>query len=344
MRLRQAALTAATVAAMAAAAAPLIGPPPTIRPYRAYMPAAGVLHAHQAPPARPPAGFSPSRPVGAPVGFAAGVTGGAGGPVTMTDDAATMRAALAAPGRGVVVGYGEHRLSEPLTISSDKTLLGRGLRLVGGEAIDISRAGNVIVQNVTVGDCLEDAVSVGRSSDVWLDGIEAWGCHDGLIDIVHGSARVTLSNAYLHDHRKAVLVTEADSPLHGAADSVTLWRVRMERVEGRHPKLRLGYVHAANVLHDGWGGSAIDVAVGGRLYLEANVFRPSGKARLALQLRWEDRPPGFASAGLSSDWGGAPHELLASSQPVPPPPYDRSWVRPLSPSTLAWMQGAGPEN
>jgi pectate lyase len=47
-----------------------------------------------------------------------------------------------------------------------------------------------------------DGISVFASSDIWIDHCYLARCADGLIDVIHASTRVTISNNYFTDHDK----------------------------------------------------------------------------------------------------------------------------------------------
>jgi pectate lyase len=329
-------------------------PTPTPRHAPVYLPVLASVPAWMNPArtATPTATTIPVPTADEPVGYAgrwpghAPVTGGVGGRVVVTGDAATMRAALAGPGRVTVYASGHHLLRDELLITNDKTLIGRGLRLTG-EGVRIYQAGNVIVRNLTVADCREDAIAVRESQDVWLDGLDLSACKDGLVDITRGSRRVTVSNTRMHNHLKAMLIGEADHLEGGLSDQVTLWRVWMDGIAWRHPKLRYGRVHMSNVLITGWRGEAIDVAMGGQLYMEQSRFVATmNDERLAVRVVWLEGngDPARISGKATLVGLQLPAGIKAeSTSDIAPPPYGRSWVRPMTDETAAWIRDAGPE-
>lgn len=314
-----------------------LGPP--ARPYLLHLPLVG----YQAP--KPTATLPP--PVQQPYGFAgarhghARVTGGQGGPVVWAGSPQELAELLARPEPMVVRASGTWVLRQELAITSNKTLEGRRLVLTG-EGIRIYRAGNVIVRNVTVLDCREDAIAVRESRDVWLDGLDLSACGDGLLDITRGSQEVTVSNAHLRDHAKGILIGEVDHLEGGLSTNVTFWRVWFEGVRYRHPKLRWGYVHMANVVVDGWADEAIDVSTGGQLYIQDSLFVPrTGDERYTIRVNWPDARPGRATLlGLGVSTPGA--ILTEGQQDVPPPPYAHSWSRRLTGGVVDWIRAAGP--
>lgn len=81
-------------------------------------------------------------------------------------------------------------------------LTGIGLTILGQT--------NVIVRNMKISKVLADygdGITVQASSNVWIDSCDISAdidhdkdYYDGLIDVVHASEWVTISNTYLHDH------------------------------------------------------------------------------------------------------------------------------------------------
>lgn len=81
-------------------------------------------------------------------------------------------------------------------------LTGIGLTILGQS--------NVIIRNLKSSKVLAeygDVVTVQKSTNIWIDSCDFSSdldhdkdYYDGLIDIVHASEWVTVSNSYLHDH------------------------------------------------------------------------------------------------------------------------------------------------
>ena len=81
-------------------------------------------------------------------------------------------------------------------------LTGIGLTILGQK--------NVIVRNMKISKVQADygdGITVQASSNVWIDSCDISAdvdhgkdYYDGLIDVVHASEWVTISNTYLHDH------------------------------------------------------------------------------------------------------------------------------------------------
>lgn len=88
-------------------------------------------------------------------------------------------------------------------------LTGIGLTILGQT--------NVIVRNMKISKVLADygdGITVQASSNVWIDSCDISAdidhgkdYYDGLIDVVHASEWVTISNTYLHDHVSSLLLS-----------------------------------------------------------------------------------------------------------------------------------------
>lgn len=117
------------------------------------------------------------------------------------------------------------RLKNELIVNSYKTIDGRGARVeIGyGPCITIQNVSHVIVHGLNINGCEPglagqvrsseahvghrrgsdgDAVTIMASSDVWIDHCSLARAFDGLVDVIHGSTRVTISNNYYSDHDK----------------------------------------------------------------------------------------------------------------------------------------------
>ncbi|KAH7670665.1 Pectate lyase protein [Dioscorea alata] len=137
------------------------------------------------------------------------------------------------------------KLKEELIMNSYKTLDGRGasVHIAGGPCITIQYVTNVIVHGLHVHDCMQggnayvrdspehygwrttsdgDGISIFGSSHVWVDHCSLSNCHDGLIDAIHGSTAITISNNYMTHHDKVMLLGHKDSFLADKNMQVTI--------------------------------------------------------------------------------------------------------------------------
>lgn len=115
------------------------------------------------------------------------------------------------------------RLQQELIVQSDKTIDGRGydIHIAHGAGITIQFVKNVIIHGLQIHNIIPaggglirdsvdhlglrtasdgDGISVFGSSNIWLDHLTMTRCADGLIDVIHGSTAVTISNCLFTNH------------------------------------------------------------------------------------------------------------------------------------------------
>jgi pectate lyase len=56
-----------------------------------------------------------------------------------------------------------------------------------------------------------DAITIFGSRNVWIDHNSLSSCADGLVDVIHASSLVTISNNYFSDHDKVMLLGHSDA-------------------------------------------------------------------------------------------------------------------------------------
>lgn len=56
-----------------------------------------------------------------------------------------------------------------------------------------------------------DAVAIFGGEHVWIDHCSLSNCDDGLIDAIHGSTAITISNNHMTHHDKVMLLGHSDS-------------------------------------------------------------------------------------------------------------------------------------
>ncbi|XP_068657368.1 probable pectate lyase 18 [Aristolochia californica] len=176
-------------------------------------------------------------------------------------------------------------LKEELIMNSYKTLDGRGasVHIANGPCITIQYVSNIIIHGLHIHDCKQggnayvrdspehfgwrtisdgDGVSIFGGSHVWVDHCSLSNCHDGLIDAIHGSTAITISNNYLTHHDKVMLLGHSDSYMQDKNMQVTIaFNHFGEGLIQRMPRCRHGYFHVVNNDYTHWemyaiGGSA----------------------------------------------------------------------------------------
>ncbi|KAG4182226.1 hypothetical protein ERO13_A09G031200v2 [Gossypium hirsutum] len=176
-------------------------------------------------------------------------------------------------------------LKQELLMNSFKTIDGRGasVHISGGPCITIHYVSNIIIHGIHIHDCKPggstiirdsphhaghwtpsdgDGVSIFGSKNIWVDHCSLSNCHDGLIDVIHGSTAVTISNNYMTHHDKVMLLGHSDSYMQDKNMQVTVaFNHFGEGLIQRMPRCRLGYFHVVNNDYTHWemyaiGGSA----------------------------------------------------------------------------------------
>ena len=196
-----------------------------------------------------------------------GTTGGAGG----TSQTITSLSALVS----WAAGREKNTASEMVTISgtiSGDTLItiknGANITIQGtgsssqlvGVGLNIRDYTNVIVKNLKIREVLypNDALTLDNVQRGWVDHCELHSkigagitvdTYDGLLDIKKGSAAITISWCYLHDHMKCSLVGHTDNLNQQDEDSgirVTYHHNYFVNTDGRNPSIRYGATHMFN--------------------------------------------------------------------------------------------------
>lgn len=117
------------------------------------------------------------------------------------------------------------QLKNELIMNSYKTIDGRGVKveIANGPCITIQDVSHVIIHGIGIHDCKPgkagrvrsntthvglrggsdgDAIAVFASSNIWIDHCFLARCFDGLIDVIHASTAITISNNYFSQHDK----------------------------------------------------------------------------------------------------------------------------------------------
>jgi pectate lyase len=121
-------------------------------------------------------------------------------------------------------------LKNELIMNSYKTIDGRGVKVeIGnGPCFTIQGVSHVIIHGISIHGCKPskaglvrstpdhvgrrrgadgDAISIFASSNIWIDHCFLARSTDGLIDIIHASTAITISNNYFTQHDKVSLTT-----------------------------------------------------------------------------------------------------------------------------------------
>lgn len=177
------------------------------------------------------------------------------------------------------------KLKEELLVNSYKTLDGRGasVHIAGGPCITVQYVSHVIIHGLNIHDCKQggnayvrdspehygwrtlsdgDGVSIFTGSHVWVDHCSLSNCRDGLVDAIRGSTAITISNNYMTQHDKVMLLGHSDDLMEDKNMQVTIaFNHFGQGLVQRIPRCRHGYFHVVNNDYMQWemyaiGGSA----------------------------------------------------------------------------------------
>ncbi len=122
----------------------------------------------------------------------------------------------------------------------------------GNDAISINGGRHVWIDHCELYSSLTpsevyDFSGPNEVADGVVDEYDAKDFYDGLIDIKNGASFITLSNNYIHDHWKAILIGSSDTAENGdSATRITLHHNYFKDIISRIPLLRYGKGHFYN--------------------------------------------------------------------------------------------------
>ncbi|KAL3820739.1 hypothetical protein ACJIZ3_006644 [Penstemon smallii] len=188
------------------------------------------------------------------------------------------------------------KLNNELMINSYKTIDGRGAKveIAYGPCITIAHVSHVIIHGISIHDCKPgkagivrdstthaghrqgsdgDAIDIFHSTDIWIDHCSLAHSTDGLIDVIHGSTAITISNCFFSQHDKVMLLGHDDSNVEDKNIKVTIaFNHFGPGLVQRMPRVRFGYAHVANNRYDQWEMYAIGGSANPTIFSEGNYF------------------------------------------------------------------------
>ncbi|EYU34765.1 hypothetical protein ABFS82_11G133000 [Erythranthe guttata] len=188
------------------------------------------------------------------------------------------------------------KLKQELVVNSHKTIDGRGatVHIAGGACVTIHHATNVILHGIHIHDCVKagnavirdsprhagwweesdgDGVAIFGGRDIWIDHCSLSNCADGLIDAIHGSTGITISNNYFTNHDKVMLLGHNDGYVQDKNMQVTIaFNHFGEGLVQRMPRCRHGYFHVVNNDYTHWEMYAIGGSASPTIYSQGNRF------------------------------------------------------------------------
>lgn len=266
---------------------------------------------------------------------AGGTTGGAGGTEVTVNTMSQLQAEAKSSGKKVIL-IEKGIYTGKLTVSSDKTLIGKEPGVLIKGSVVISKVNNVILRNFAVqGDrcnsyeeCKDGTDAVGilnNAHHVWLDHLDISDGQDGNCDITKGADFVTVTlckfwYSYDKEHRFSNLISSADN-VEGDKGKLNItyaycWWA--DRVDQRQPRGRSGKVHVVNNLYTSKNASyACGPGVDIQMLIENNLFNNGGKA---IDVFDGNPKPAFKSVGNM----GTASNINMNQGTVFTPPYTLS--------------------
>ncbi|KAJ7540930.1 hypothetical protein O6H91_10G036900 [Diphasiastrum complanatum] len=187
-------------------------------------------------------------------------------------------------------------LKNELIVSSYKTIDGRGanVQIAYGPCITVTHVSHVIIHGLHIHNCVPghagkvkssawhtgdrggsdgDAITIFGSNNIWIDHNSLANCYDGLIDIVHASADITVSNNYFTHHNKVMLLGHNDAFTADKILKVTLMYNHFgPGCVQRMPRVRFGYAHVVNNRYTAWEMYAVGGSANPSIRSECNYY------------------------------------------------------------------------
>ncbi|KAF2968001.1 hypothetical protein GQX73_g5555 [Xylaria multiplex] len=218
-----------------------------------------------------------------------GTTGGTGGTTTTVSTLAQFTAAAQAEGPAVILVSGSLTGAVKVNVTSNKSIIGKAGSSLTGIGLTILGQSNVIIRNLKSSKVLAeygDVVTVQKSSNVWIDSCDFSAdldhdkdYYDGLVDIVHASEWVTVSNTYFHDHWKGSLVGHSSN--NGDEDTghlhVTFYGNWFHNINSRTPMYRFGTGHLFNSYFSNMGDTVVNTRDNAQMLIESSVWESCPK-------------------------------------------------------------------
>lgn len=146
----------------------------------------------------------------------------------------------------------------------DLSIIGLGdSAVIEGFGLNVYKTHNLIIRNIEFRDCPDDAINIDQTltHHIWVDHCTlsdspdidpSANNHDGILDIKHGAAYVTVSWNHFYNHSKTCLLGNSDNT--GDEDigrlKVTYHHNWFDNTYSRHPRVRFGEAHVVNNYYD----------------------------------------------------------------------------------------------
>ncbi|KAE8099471.1 hypothetical protein FH972_017452 [Carpinus fangiana] len=182
---------------------------------------------------------------------------------------------------------GTIHLSSYLTVSSYKTIDGRGQRIkLSGKGLRLKECEHVIICNLEFeggrGPDVDGIQIKPNSKHIWIDRCSLHDYEDGLIDITRESTDITISRCHFSKHDKTILIGADPSHIDDRCIRVTIHHCFFDGTRQRHPRVRYGKVHLYNNYTRNWGIYAVCASVESQIYSQCNIYE-AGQKKVAFK-------------------------------------------------------------
>ncbi|TFK75120.1 polysaccharide lyase family 1 protein [Pluteus cervinus] len=260
-----------------------------------------------------------------------GTTGGAGGVTTTVSSAAAFQTAIKSDTPKTVYLKGPISLSSQASIGNNTSIIGVGnTGIITGGGLKISSKSNIIIRNLVVNKVVgNDALTIQRSSNIWVDHNEFYSdtdhgfdYYDGQVDITHACDWITVSYNYFHDHYKVRSLIGHNSD-NAAEDTgkfhITYHHNHWNNIHTRTPAMRYARVHSYNNVFENVLSQGIHARTYAQVLVEGNVFVNTSEPVSTYGFVIPDdspvdpegdyEPDGFANLGAANDFGGGKNNI-----------------------------------
>ncbi|XP_068666680.1 probable pectate lyase 16 [Aristolochia californica] len=233
-------------------------------------------------------------------------------------------------------------LKNELIVNSFKTIDGRGskVEIAYGPCITVQDVSHVIIHGISIHHCKPgksgmvrsspthlgrrggsdgDAIVIFGSTHVWIDHCVLSSSTDGLIDVIHASTSITISNNFFSHHDKVMLLGHNDDYYADKVMKVTIvFNHFGPGCVERMPRVRHGYAHVVNNRYDEWQMYAIGGSANPTILSEGNYFiapDKSGNKQVTKResggwknWKWRSSKDKFLNGAyfVQSGWGSCP--------------------------------------
>ncbi|KAL4727955.1 hypothetical protein ACLX1H_004656 [Fusarium chlamydosporum] len=218
-----------------------------------------------------------------------GNTTGGGKSAQVTVKSLSELAAVAdAAGPSVIFVQGSISGAAKVQAGSNKSIIGKTGSSLTGIGLTVNGQKNVIIRNMKISKVeatYGDAITIQKSTNVWIDHCDLSAVrdgdkdfYDGLVDLSHAADWVTISHTYFHDRSKGSLAGHSDK--NAAEDVGTLHVIyannHFYNVRSRGPLPSFGTAHLFNQYYDSMD-TGLNSRMNSQALIQSSVFTNVGK-------------------------------------------------------------------